>query len=326
VTTAPDADLLDGNWRDIRELLEPTVDTPDYTAELAALRTEIDNLRQQTPEPPAPAPLPAQPEPEAAPESKSLIDRGGPWVALLATIGLTASGEYQLALLIGWARSIAWLLPTAIDVYVTVALRRHRDLIPALGLMFTANAVYHLAAQRLVGTAADGRPEWWLVVGVAAIAPYVMWRVHQLTAATPQRHVAAPTETPTETVPAKDSATAETAPETAAARPPEMVPAIIAGSVSVPPAATPETGAGLRETAPVKRSQRPVKRHAAKPAATAPTPSQLRPREEQLEIVAKIVAAYDGDDDPPLETLAAALGASKSTASRRLGEYKKLPA
>ncbi|MBQ1165747.1 hypothetical protein KBZ21_47995, partial [Streptomyces sp. A73] len=40
-------------------------------------------------------------------------------------------------------------------------------------------AVYHLAAAGLFGVSASGRPEWWLIVGVAAIAPFVMWRIHR---------------------------------------------------------------------------------------------------------------------------------------------------
>ncbi|MBQ1163436.1 hypothetical protein KBZ21_36190, partial [Streptomyces sp. A73] len=32
---------------------------------------------------------------------------------------------------------------------------------------------------------ASGRPEWWLIVGVAAIAPVVMWRIHRMSG--PQR-------------------------------------------------------------------------------------------------------------------------------------------
>ncbi|MBQ1163932.1 hypothetical protein KBZ21_38685, partial [Streptomyces sp. A73] len=37
-----------------------------------------------------------------------------------------------------------------------------------------------LAAAGLFGVSASGRPEWWLIVGVAAIAPFVMWRIHRM--------------------------------------------------------------------------------------------------------------------------------------------------
>ncbi|MGK5733303.1 hypothetical protein [Streptomyces sp. URMC 124] len=107
------------------------------------------------------------------------IDDWSPRVALTAVVGLTASGEFALAQLAGWPQAIAWLLPLGIDVYVVQALRRHRDVSAALILMVAANAIYHLAAAGLFGVR-DGRPEWWLIVGVAAIAPFVMWRLHKI--------------------------------------------------------------------------------------------------------------------------------------------------
>ncbi|MBB4893538.1 hypothetical protein FHS39_002569 [Streptomyces olivoverticillatus] len=107
------------------------------------------------------------------------IDEWSPRVALSAVVGLTASGEFQLAQLAGWPPVIAWLLPLGIDVYVVQALRRHRDVSAALILMVAANAIYHLAAAGLFGVR-GGRPEWWLLVGVAAIAPFVMWRLHKI--------------------------------------------------------------------------------------------------------------------------------------------------
>jgi hypothetical protein len=114
------------------------------------------------------------------------IDDWSPRVALGAVIGLTATGEYSLAQLAGWYAGIAWLLPLGIDVYVVQALRRHRDVFPALILMVAANAVYHLAAAGLFGVRADShgalKPEWWLIASVAAIAPWVMLRIHRITA------------------------------------------------------------------------------------------------------------------------------------------------
>jgi hypothetical protein len=114
------------------------------------------------------------------------IDDWSPRIALGAVIGLTASGEYSLAQLAGWYAGIAWLLPLGIDVYVVQALRRHRDVFPALILMVAANAVYHLAAAGLFGVRSDSdgtlRPEWWLIAAVAAIAPWVMLRIHRITA------------------------------------------------------------------------------------------------------------------------------------------------
>jgi hypothetical protein len=99
----------------------------------------------------------------------------------MATISLTASGEFMLAQLSGWPVWVAWALPLGIDVYVVQSFRRHRDVAGALILMVAANAIYHLAAAGLVGVDRQGRPLWWLIVCVAAIAPWVMWRIHQIT-------------------------------------------------------------------------------------------------------------------------------------------------
>ncbi|KIF05659.1 hypothetical protein PL81_11945 [Streptomyces sp. RSD-27] len=116
-------------------------------------------------------------------QRKNFVNTWGPRVALGATIVLTASGEFALAKLTGWPWQVAWALPLAIDVYVVQAFRRHRDVAAALILMVAANAAYHLAAAGLVGvdTADGNKPLWWLIVAVAAIAPWVMWRIHQIT-------------------------------------------------------------------------------------------------------------------------------------------------
>ncbi|MCT2547393.1 hypothetical protein [Streptomyces atratus] len=113
--------------------------------------------------------------------TKNFVNTWGPRVALGATIVLTASGEFALAKLSGWPAEVAWALPLAIDVYVVQAFRRHRDVAGALILMVAANAIYHLAAAGLVGVDKKGHPLWWLIVSVAAIAPWVMWRIHQIT-------------------------------------------------------------------------------------------------------------------------------------------------
>ncbi|MEU5668422.1 hypothetical protein AB0H10_37915, partial [Streptomyces longwoodensis] len=114
-------------------------------------------------------------------KTRNVVNTWGPRIALGATIVLTASGEFALAQLSGWPWQVAWALPLAIDVYVVQAFRRHRDVAGALILMVAANAVYHLAAAGLVGVDKKGDPLWWLIVGVAAIAPWVMWRIHQIT-------------------------------------------------------------------------------------------------------------------------------------------------
>jgi hypothetical protein len=124
------------------------------------------------------APTPETPRPA--------VDRFGPWVALFAAIGLTASGEFQLAALADFPGWIAWALPTAIDVYVVQAMRRHRDVLAALLLMIGTNACYHLAAARLFGVTKTGAPAWWLIVAISAIAPVIVWRVHRITEERPK--------------------------------------------------------------------------------------------------------------------------------------------
>ncbi|GGX40477.1 hypothetical protein [Streptomyces noursei] len=121
------------------------------------------------------------------------IDAWSPRIALAAVIGLTASGEFSLAVLAGWPPALAWLLPLGIDVYVVQAIRRHRDVIFALLLMVSANAVFHVAAAGLFGvitgpggeavldSSGHPRPTWQLIVGVASIAPWVMLRLHRIT-------------------------------------------------------------------------------------------------------------------------------------------------
>ncbi|MFE2727069.1 hypothetical protein [Kitasatospora sp. NPDC059327] len=131
----------------------------------------------------------------AAEEAEALIakqrkredftDKWGPKVALAAAVTLTASGEFALAKLAGWPSWVAWALPLAIDVYVVQAFRRHKDVPGAIILMILANAAYHLAAAGLFGVVKSGPDKghalWWLIVGVAAIAPWVMWRLHKIT-------------------------------------------------------------------------------------------------------------------------------------------------
>ncbi|MEW1754719.1 hypothetical protein [Streptomyces angustmyceticus] len=127
------------------------------------------------------------------------IDAWSPRIALAAVIGLTASGEFSLAVLAGWPPALAWLLPLGIDVYVVQAMRRHRDVVIALLLMVAANAVFHVAAAGLfgvilgptgepvIGKNGDPKATWQLIVGVAAIAPWVMFRLHRITTPKPDK-------------------------------------------------------------------------------------------------------------------------------------------
>ncbi|GAA2955357.1 MULTISPECIES: hypothetical protein [Streptomyces] len=126
-----------------------------------------------------------------------------PWAALVAAIGLTASGEYKLAALAGFG-IVSWLLPVCIDIWAATAFHRKKDVKAALAMMIATNVIYHMAERGIVGIrTVGGRPmldaaghpvaEWWLIGLVACIAPVVLWRVHQL--------IGHPSDTPDTTTP-----------------------------------------------------------------------------------------------------------------------------
>ncbi|MER7507055.1 hypothetical protein ABTX82_01700 [Streptomyces lavendulae] len=116
------------------------------------------------------------------------IDTWSARVVIGAAVGLTASGEYELARKVGFVKEVAWLLPVVIDVYVIQAFRRHRDIAPAIGLTIAANVIYHLAEAGLFGVKTDGSPEWWLIAIVASIASLILWRMHLMVTPLEQRH------------------------------------------------------------------------------------------------------------------------------------------
>jgi hypothetical protein len=163
---------------------------------------------------------------------ESPMDQWGPWIALVAAIGLTASGEYELAQLVGFPDWIAWAFPVAVDVYVVQAIRRHRDVPAAIALMVATQALYHLGDFGLFGVAKTGpaghetyTADWWLIVGVVAIAPLIVWRVHRIR----EDNDMPATEQAAGPVPVTDSAAPAEAPrlapemtaKTAATMPPE---------------------------------------------------------------------------------------------------------
>ena len=117
-----------------------------------------------------------------------------PVIVLVSAVGMTASGEYALAALVGVPVYLAWLLPTCVDVWTMCAMRAKaakatekkatKEIVASLLTMIGANVTYHLAAGHLVGMAqaSDGHwhPTWELISIVACIAPIVVWRVHAL--------------------------------------------------------------------------------------------------------------------------------------------------
>lgn len=214
-----------------------------------------------------------------------VVERYGPWVALYAAIALTASGEFQLAALVGFPSWIAWALPTAIDVYVVQAMRRHRDVAGALVLMVATNAIYHLAASGLFGVTGSGQPLWWLIVLVAAIAPVIVWRVHRITEPRIPLAATSDRQEPASTAPATLPSTDNTAPLPAAPVAPTVtpVPAPVADN-------TPTTGDSSDRqqapTTPAPADNAPAKTTARKRANTAPSrPGKKAPRRSLSEWV-----------------------------------------
>jgi len=124
----------------------------------------------------------ARAETEARQKRDDKLDTWAARAIIAGTVGLTASGEYSLARMVGFDAKVAWLLPFVIDVYVIQAFRRHRDIVQAITLTITANVAYHLADARLFGLTPTARPTWWLIAMVASVASLILWRVHLMTA------------------------------------------------------------------------------------------------------------------------------------------------
>ena len=98
------------------------------------------------------------------------------WVALIAAALLTAYGEFELATLVGFTPWLAWLLPIGLDVYAycAFAIDRRADVLAALILMISCQALAHLLAIGIIPA------HWALVVAVSAVPPVICWRIHNL--------------------------------------------------------------------------------------------------------------------------------------------------
>jgi len=143
---------------------------------VASARTEADRIRAA-----------AKAEAEQRQKRDDNLDAWAARGIIAGTVGLTASGEYALARMVGFDQTVAWLLPFVIDVYVIQAFRRHRDIIQAITLTVAANVAYHLADARLFGLTPTAKPTWWLIAMVASVASLILWRVHLMTAPPKQR-------------------------------------------------------------------------------------------------------------------------------------------
>jgi hypothetical protein len=179
------------------------------------------------------------------------------WAAraiIAGTVGLTASGEYSLARMVGFDKTVAWLLPFVIDVYVIQAFRRHRDIVQAITLTVAANVTYHLADARLFGLTPTAKPTWWLIAMVASVASLILWRVHLMTA---------PPKQPRERQKRRQNERQEA--PVPSPTPPTAQPAVSANS----------TANNERQEAPTgdasKRQNEPAKK--AAPVAKKPTPA-----------------------------------------------------
>lgn len=304
-----------------------------YERRIAELEAKIAVLDK-----PKPAPIAHQATSASAKERKG-FNHWGPWIALWAAVGLTASGEFALAKFVGFHPVVSALLPIGIDIYVIQAFRRHRDVAAALILMVLTNALVHLAQAGLFGvdTAVGSNGEttyeatWWLIVLVSAIAPFIVWRVHRITETRPETGA----ETTAETAPESGSrAVAETSgqsfqpvsssPSEGVAAPRETSPETTTTPTETPAARNAETQSHQRETAPATPRATPRRNNAPRPRKAAETgiaaPSKLLSKQEQLAVVGPIVDSWnDGEKD--LQRIEQALGCSKATASRRAAEY-----
>lgn len=101
------------------------------------------------------------------------------WAALAAVLVVLASAEYQLAVACGFGTYVAAGVPAALDVYALAALRARRDVFTVVCTLIAVNAASHLVEVGLLPVSVP------LVVGVSAIAPLVLWRVHRLSEAAP---------------------------------------------------------------------------------------------------------------------------------------------
>ncbi|MFD9630057.1 coiled-coil domain-containing protein [Streptomyces violascens] len=107
--------------------------------------------------------------------------KAAPWVALAAAIGLAASGEYELARMVGIHEAVAPLLPVSIDIYAITAFRARKDVRPALSIMAATNLAYHLAERSGVGDpGGDHRAILFLTAFVVLVFVAIVWRVHSL--------------------------------------------------------------------------------------------------------------------------------------------------
>ncbi|MFD8948529.1 hypothetical protein ACFV0B_06710 [Streptomyces xanthophaeus] len=103
------------------------------------------------------------------------------WAALSAVLVVLASAEYDLARACGFGTYVAAGVPAALDIYAVRALKARRDVLVVVVALIAVNSASHLVSAGVLPV------RWPLIVAVSAIAPLVLWRVHRLGEALPER-------------------------------------------------------------------------------------------------------------------------------------------
>jgi hypothetical protein len=189
------------------------------------------------------------------------------WAALLAVLVVLASAEYNLAVACGFGTYVAAGVPAALDVYAIAALRARRDVLVVVVVLIAVNAASHLVEVGLLPVSVP------LVVGVSAIAPLVLWRVHRLgdavvrSAPEPMRAVPEPAEPEAEPVTAERVAEpVDAAPVGLVLGPWTPVPELLTGTSGTRGGTSPDQHASGRPEARTPR---------AEPAPEPPEPTTV---------------------------------------------------
>lgn len=95
------------------------------------------------------------------------------WIAGIAAVVLTASGEYALYRSCGFGQHVAAAGPVCLDAYLLATIWAGREVAVSMLVMVATNATAHLLPPT--------GPPHAVVVAVSALAPVVLWRVHALT-------------------------------------------------------------------------------------------------------------------------------------------------
>jgi hypothetical protein len=100
------------------------------------------------------------------------------WIALGSAILLCATGEYHMAVEVGYDYRLAVFYPVALDVYALAAFKCHqrRDTFAAIGLMIACNSLSHLLTTGQIPESQG------LTIAASAVPPLILWRVHDLDA------------------------------------------------------------------------------------------------------------------------------------------------